>query len=43
MAKWIKPNGKEVEIHENSIEYVKSIGWKPAKKRGPKKDKAKKE
>ena len=52
MAKWIKPNGKVLEINDNAIEYVKTLGWKPhaeapkekasKKKTGKKKASAKK-
>lgn len=28
--KYIKPNGTEIEINENSVEYAESLGWKPA-------------
>jgi len=43
---WIKDNGQEIEINDRpeSIEYCKSIGWKPLdiKKAAPKKKAAKK-
>ena len=29
--KYVKPNGTEIEINENSVEYAESLGWKPAK------------
>ena len=35
-----KPNGKEVTVNDNSLEYALSIGWndkKPVKKAEPKK------
>lgn len=30
MSIWVKPNGTEIEINSNeeTIEYVKSLGWK---------------
>ena len=27
MNKLYKPNGKEVEVNDNSLEYALSIGW----------------
>ena len=38
MTKWIKPCGKEIDINdkEATVEYAKSLGWKPAKKSGKK-------
>lgn len=27
METWIKPNGTEIEINENSAEFAESIGW----------------
>ncbi len=35
MNKLYKPNGKEVEVNDSSLEYALSIGWtdkKPVKK-----------
>ena len=35
-----KPNGKEVEVNDNSLEYALSLGWtkkKPVKKKATKK------
>lgn len=29
MPIYIKPNGKEIDINENSVPYALSIGWKP--------------
>jgi len=29
MPIYIKPNGNEIEINENSVPYALSIGWKP--------------
>lgn len=43
MPLYVKPNGKELEIHENSVEYAESLGWKPVKKTPPKKEKSKEE
>ena len=40
MNKLYKPNGKEVTVNDNSLEYALSIGWndkKPVKKAEPKK------
>ena len=40
MNKLYKPNGKEVEVNDSSLEYALSIGWtkeKPVKKVAPKK------
>tara|TARA_R110002096_G_scaffold322546_1_gene516627 strand:- start:775 stop:903 length:129 start_codon:yes stop_codon:yes gene_type:complete len=42
MNKLYKPNGKEVEVNDSSLEYALSIGWakkkpttkKPVKKAG---------
>ena len=33
MAIWIKPNGNEIEINDKpaTIEYAKSLNWKPKK------------
>ena len=28
MVMYVKPNGTELNIHENSVEYAKSLGWK---------------
>jgi hypothetical protein len=28
MSTYIKPNGNEIEINENSVPYAISIGWK---------------
>ena len=38
MAKWIKPNGKEIEINDNkaTVEYAESLGWKRADEKTPK-------
>lgn len=32
MTKWIKPNGKEIDINDNkaTTTYVESLGWKRA-------------
>jgi hypothetical protein len=27
--KYVKPNGMVLDIHERSIEYVETLGWKP--------------
>lgn len=27
MAIYVKQSGQEVDVHENSIEYVTSLGW----------------
>jgi len=39
MIKLKKPNGKEVEVNETSLDYALSLGWKKAakKKAAPKK------
>ena len=44
MGEWIKPNGKQITVSDDkaNVEYVKSLGWVPAKKSGGK-GKAKKE
>lgn len=36
MAIWVKPDGREIEINDNkeTVEYVKSLGWKPKVPRG---------
>ena len=36
MPKYVKPNGTEIEINEESEEYAKSIGW--TKYKAPKKE-----
>jgi hypothetical protein len=45
-SKWVKPNGKVMEINDNAIEYVKSLGWvkhvKALKKKASKKKTVKK-
>jgi hypothetical protein len=33
---YIKPNGIEIEINENSVPYAKELGWKPKPKAKPK-------
>ena len=41
MNKLYKPNGKEVTVNDNSLEYALSIGWvkkKPVTKKVVKKD-----
>lgn len=43
MPKYVKPNGTEIDINDNAIAYVESLGWKPkgaAKKKAKKKEKA---
>ena len=43
MNKLYKPNGKEVEVNDNSLAYALSIGWtknKPASKKAKKTKKA---
>ncbi len=40
MNKLYKPNGKEVEVNDNSLSYALSLGWtekKPTKKKATKK------
>ncbi len=39
MSIWIKPNGTEIEINdlEATVEYAKSLDWKPKKAKKPKK------
>lgn len=36
MPKFVKPSGIVLEINENAIEYVKTLGWKEYKKPKPK-------
>ena len=33
--KWLRPSGTEIETNdsEETIEYCKSLGWKPAEKK----------
>ena len=33
MMIYVKPNGAEIEINKDSVEYAKSLGWKPKRKR----------
>jgi len=43
MNKLYKPNGKEVEVNDNSLKYALSLGWtktKPVKKAAKKAKKA---
>lgn len=42
MPLYKKPNGKEIEINDNSVEYAESIGWKLVKPKAKTKAKTKK-
>ena len=33
MHKLVKPNGVEVEVNDNSLEYALSLGWKKAEEK----------
>ena len=37
MHKLVKPNGEEVEVNDNSLEYALSLGWKKKRKAPTKK------
>ncbi len=39
MNKLYKPNGKEVEVNDNSLEYALSIGWTKTNPKAKKADK----
>lgn len=40
MHKLYKPNGQEVEVNDQSLEYALSLGWKKTKPAKPAKKKA---
>lgn len=39
MHKLVKPNGVEVEVNDNSLEYALSLGWKKAEEKASAKPK----
>lgn len=42
MTVYVKPNGTEIDVHDNSIEYAKKLGWKLKAAKAEQKKKLKK-
>ena len=37
MAVYVKTNGTEIDVHESSVSYALSLGWKKKEKKAAKK------